>query len=145
MLPGAMRLRDLPAELNEISGDIWAAALEVHSTLGVGLLESAYRDCLVHELRLRGRDVRMEVPVPLAYKDLRVETAYRADIVVDGKVIIELKCVEAILPEHEAQLMTYLRLSGLMLGVLYNMHAPRLREGFRRRALRVSESPRTAA
>lgn len=130
-----MRLRDLPDELNAISQTIWAAAIEVHNALGNGLLESAYRRCLAHELKLRGLSVGEEVPLSLTYKDLVVDTAFRADLVVNDCVVVELKCVSEILPEHEAQLMTYLHLSAIPLGLLYNMHAPRLRDGFRRRAI----------
>lgn len=130
-----MRLRDLPDAVNEISSIVLSAAIEVHRALGPGLMESAYRDCLAHELRLRDRGVEVEREIPLIYKDLLVPKAFRADLVVDNAVILELKAVPAILPEHEAQLLTYLRASRASLGMILNFHAPRLVDGFRRIAM----------
>lgn len=130
-----MRLRDLPDEVNHISSEVWSAALEVHRILGPYLLEATYRTCLAHELRLRGIRAEEEVEMSVVYKDLLVERAYKADIVVEGKVIVELKCADALAAEHEAQLMNYLRLSGIRLGLLFNMKSPRLRDDFRRRIL----------
>ncbi len=112
-----------------LSGDVIGAAIEVHRHLGPGLLESAYRRCLVHELRLRGHQVLTEVPLELAYKSLLVGSAYRVDVVVDGCLIVEVKAVAALLPVHEAQLLTYLRLSGKPLGLLLNFGVQLLKDG----------------
>lgn len=130
-----MKLSDLPEETNEVSGEVLDAAIEVHRALGPGLLEGAYRDCLAYELRERGIATTTEQVIPLRYKAHIVETAFRADLVVANRVIVEVKCVEALAPEHTAQLLTYLRASGLQLGILLNFHAPRLRDGFRRLVL----------
>lgn len=136
-----MRLRDLPDDVNEISGSVLDAAIEVHRALGPGLLESAYRSCLAHELRLRGHDVASETPIPLTYKGLIAPLAYRADLIVAGKILIEIKAVSDIDPVMEAQLLTYLRLTGIELGFLLNFHAPRMRDGFRRMVLRSDRVP----
>ena len=130
-----MRLRDLPDDINEVSGVIMGAAIEVHRALKPGLMESAYRDCLAHELRLRGLFVEVERWLPLEYKGLILPTAFRADLVVENKVVVELKCVPKLLGEHEAQLLTYLRASGCRLGMLFNFHAAKISDDFRRRAL----------
>lgn len=131
-----MHLRDLSNELNAISGDILDAAIEVQRTLGRGLMEAAYRDCLAHELRLRDHVVEVERWMPLAYKTLVVPQAFRADLLVDARVIVELKGVPELLVEHEAQLLTYLHASGCELGLLINFHARTIMQGFRRRAVR---------
>lgn len=127
-----MSLRDLPDEVTEASGRILDAALEVHRALGRGLLESAYRDCLAYETRRRGLRVEVEHPLPLVYKDSVVPTAFRADLLVAGSIVVELKCVDRIIPEHEAQLFACLRASGCRLGILLDFHAPRIRDGLRR-------------
>src|SRR6266542_5908249 len=101
----------------EITRAIIGAAIEVHRALGPGLLESCYRECLVQELELRGLSVATEVPVSINYKGLQIECAYRLDLVVEHQVIVELKAVEALAPIHEAQLLTYLRLSGIRVGL----------------------------
>lgn len=119
----------------EITEAIIGAAIEVHRHLGPGLLESAYRRCLVHELRLRGHDVKAEVPVPLEYKGERLDTGYRLDVLVDAKVIVEVKAAKALEPIHEAQLLTYLRLAGVEVGLLLNFHAAVLRDGIKRLVL----------
>jgi len=107
----------------------------VHRHLGPGLLESAYQTCLARELTLRGIPFESEVPLPLSYKGSQVECGYRLDLLVDGKVVVELKAVDALLPVHEAQLMTYLRLSGCRVGLLINWHVPVLKDGVKRRVL----------
>ena len=117
---------------NELTGRILGAAIEVHRQLGPGLLESAYRACLVDELRAAGLGVRHEVTLPITYKGRVIEGAYRADLVVEGAVLVELKAVERILPIHEAQTLTYMRLGNLPVGLLLNFNVPRLREGIRR-------------
>jgi GxxExxY protein len=109
---------------------ILKSAFEVHTQLGPGLLESAYRRCLLHELQLGGMRAKSEVAVPLTYKGLEIDCTYRADILVEGRVMLELKAVEAILPIHKAQLLTYLKLSKIKLGFLLNFHSVHLRDGF---------------
>jgi GxxExxY protein len=118
-----------------LTQQIIGAAIEVHRHLGPGLLESAYQTCLAHELTLRGIPFESEVPLPLSYKGSQVECGYRLDLLVDGKVVVELKAVDALLPVHEAQLMTYLRLSGCRVGLLINWHVPVLKDGVKRRVL----------
>lgn len=117
---------------NEISTELIGAAIEVHRCLGPGLLESTYRDCLYHELTLRGFQVEREKIVPLDYKGLVIGTGYRLDMVIEGSVIAELKSVHRLEAVHEAQLLTYLRLTGVRLGLLLNFYVPVLRQGIRR-------------
>ena len=108
------------------------AAMKVHSKLGPGMLESAYGACLAHELRIRGLSVRAQVPLPIVYEGVRIEIGYRIDLLVEEEVVVELKTVAKLLPIHEAQLLSYLRLSGLRTGLLINFHVPRLKDGIRR-------------
>jgi len=117
---------------NEISGKIIGAAIEVHKHLGPGLLESAYEECLCRELDLRGIDFKRQVPLPLKYKGLKLDCGYRLDLLVEDKVIVELKTVEAIAPIHEAQILTYLKLRDIRLGLIINFNVPLLVEGIRR-------------
>jgi GxxExxY protein len=119
----------------EITGQIIGAAVEVHRALGPGLLESAYEACLCHELNLRGLTFTRQVALPVAYKGVLLDCGYRIDLVVADAVVVELKCVEAIVPVHEAQLMTYLRLSGKKVGLLINFYTHVLKDGIVRRAL----------
>jgi GxxExxY protein len=107
-------------------------AIEGHRQLGPGLLESIYKVCLANELSARGMPFRTEVPIPVRYKGADLETGYRADIVVDAKVLLELKSVEEVLPVHESQMLTYLRLSRLRVGLLLNFNVPVLKNGIRR-------------
>jgi GxxExxY protein len=111
------------------------AAIEVHRALGPGLLESAYEECLCHELGLRAITFRRQVPLSVRYKTVSLECGYRVDLVVEDKLILELKTVEKILPVHEAQLLTYLRLSGTQTGLLINFNVPVLKNGVRRMRL----------
>jgi GxxExxY protein len=117
---------------NERSHEVIGAAIEVHRHLGPGLLESAYQACLCRELFVRGIPFECQVPIALDYKGSRVECAYRIDILVDQSVVLELKSVERLEPIHEAQLLTYLRLSGLWLGLLMNFNVKVLKQGIRR-------------
>ena len=117
---------------NEISRQVIGAALEVHRALGPGLLESVYRQCLVRELTLRSIPVRVEVPIRACYKGLDFETAYRMDAVVADRVVLELKVVERLQMIHEAQLLSYLRLTGMKLGLLINFHEIMLKSGIKR-------------
>jgi len=119
----------------DITEVIIGAAIEVHRHLGPGLLESAYRRCLVHELRLRGVEVDSEVSIDMEYKGLRVAGAYRLDLLVADRVVVEIKAVDVVTPVHEAQLMTYLRLSGRRAGLILNFKVKLLREGITRRVV----------
>ncbi|MGQ0636837.1 MAG: GxxExxY protein [Planctomycetaceae bacterium] len=121
--------------LAQLTEAIIGAAIEVHRELGPGLLESAYHQCLCHELSLRKIPFERKVPLPVAFKGLRLECGYEMDIVVDNQVIVELKAVEKLIPVFEAQLITYLKLSGKPVGLLINFHVPALKDGIRRMIL----------
>src|SRR5437899_9751531 len=118
--------------LNQLSHEIIGAAIEVHRTLGPGLLESSYHECLCRELLVRGVPFEREKPLPLEYKGIRLECGYRIDILVAGLVIVEIKSVEALAPIYEAQLLTYLKLTGIKVGFLINFIVVVLKEGIRR-------------
>ena len=120
------------ASLNRITQEIIGAAIEVHRTLGPGLLELAYETCLVFELRERSFQVEQQKPLPILYKTVKLDCGYRLDLVVDNRVIVEIKAVEKLNSIHEAQLLSYLRLYGCKLGLLINFHVPLLRNGIRR-------------
>lgn len=122
-------------ELNEISEQIIGAAIEVHKALGPGLLESAYEDCLCRELTLRNISFERQKLLPVEYKGMKVDCGYRLDLLVSGSVVVEIKAVETIVPIHEAQLLTYLKLGGWKLGLLINFNVPVLKDGIRRRIL----------
>ena len=117
---------------NEISYKIIGAALEVHKTLGPGLLESVYETALAYDLRIQGLQVSTQVPVPLVYKGVRQDIGYRLDLLVENKVIIELKAIERLAPVHYAQTLTYLRLSEKKLALLINFNTTLLKEGIHR-------------
>lgn len=119
-------------ELNRLTEAIIQAAIEVHRTLGPGLLESAYEACLAFELAQRGLKVERQKPLPVVYKDVRLDCGYRLDLLVEDKVIVEIKAVDQLLPVHEAQLLSYLRLSGCRVGLLINFNVKVLRSGIRR-------------
>ena len=119
-------------DLNQISGKVIGAAIEVHKQLGPGLLESTYETCLVYELELNGVQIERQKSLPIVYKDLLMEQGYRIDLIVEQAVVVEIKAVEALLPVHQAQILTYLRLSNLHLGLLINFNVPKLKEGIRR-------------
>lgn len=119
-------------ERNEISGAIVDAAMKVHSALGPGLLESAYAVCLRHELIKRGLSVRSEVPVPVVYDGIKLEAGYKLDLVVEDTVVVELKAIEALAPIHQAQIISYLKLSGKPIGLLINFHSLHLKDGIKR-------------
>ena len=122
-------------ELRDLTEKIIGAAIEVHRVLGPGLLESAYEECLCHELSLREVPFEREVALPVQYKNVRIDCSYRLDLVVDRQVIVELKSVDAVTPIHEAQLLTYLRSSKLRVGLLINFNVSTLKEGITRRIL----------
>jgi GxxExxY protein len=117
---------------DDITREIIGSAIQVHATLGPGLLESAYRVCLHQELVLKGLSVDVEWPIPVVYRERRIEVGYRVDLLVENRVLVELKALTKVLPVHEAQLLSYLRLSGHPLGLLINFHVPLLRDGIRR-------------
>ena len=119
----------------ELTHAIIGAAIEVHRVLGPGLLESAYEECLAYELTLRGVPFERQKPLPVVYKGMKLECGYRVDLLIDGRVVVELKAVEALAPIHDAILLTYLRLSGCKIGLLINFHCVVLKHGIRRRVL----------
>ncbi len=119
----------------ELSDQVIGAAIEVHRQLGPGLLESAYQACLAHELSLRGILFVSQLDLPLTYKGVQLDVGYRIDLLVDDKVIVELKAVEKVLPIHEAQLLTYLRLLRKPVGLLLSFFVPVLKDGIIRRVL----------
>jgi len=118
--------------VNRMTGAVVSAAMKVHSILGPGLLESAYQACLAHELRKHGLKVASQVGLPVVYEGEKIELGYRMDLVVEDAVVVEVKCVEAVHPVHEAQLLSYLRLSGIHVGLLINFHVAHLRDGIKR-------------
>jgi GxxExxY protein len=119
----------------EITEKVLGAAIEVHKHLGPGPLESVYESCLCHELGIHGLSFQRQVQLPLEYKGLRVDAAFRLDLVIEDKIIVELKSQEGILPVHEAQLMTYLKLTGMRVGLLLNFNVPIMKDGIIRRVL----------
>lgn len=118
--------------LNEISGQILDASIQVHRELGPGLLESAYEACLAYELRKRGLKVLTQVGLPVIYDQVKLDVGYRIDLLVEDCIIVELKAVEHVLPLHEAQLITYLKLADIRLGLLINFNVVRVKDGFKR-------------
>lgn len=121
--------------LNGLTERIVGAAIEVHRALGPGLLESAYEECLCHELALQGVPFERQVALPVEYKGTRLACGYRLDLVVDNAVVVEIKACRAIERVHEAQLLTYLKLGGWPVRLLMNFHVPVLKDGIRRRVL----------
>ncbi|WP_129633029.1 GxxExxY protein [Candidatus Oscillochloris fontis] len=119
-------------QINQISGQIVDAAMKVHTILGPGLLESAYEVCLAHELRKRGLKLSTQVTLPITYDGIQIDAGYRLDLFVEETVIVELKAVSKVLPIHEAQLLSYLKLSGCKLGLLINFHVVHLKDGIKR-------------
>jgi GxxExxY protein len=115
-----------------LSHEILGAALEVHRTIGPGLLESTYEECLAHEFSRRGLRYERQKTLPLLYKEVRLGCGYRLDFLVEGLVVVELKAVDQLLPIHEAQVLTYLRLASLWLGLLLNFNVRMFRSGIRR-------------
>lgn len=117
---------------NDISYKVIGAAIEIHKSIGPGLLESAYENALAYDLKQMGYNTRQQVPMPFIYKEVRQEVGYRMDILVNNKVIIEVKAVETVAPVHFAQLLTYLKLSGLKLGLLINFNSKTLKDNIHR-------------
>jgi GxxExxY protein len=121
-----------PVRVNQVSGAVVSSAMHVHAVLGPGLLENAYQTCLAHELRKHGYVVATQVGLPVVFDGEKIELGYRIDLIVEHVVIVEVKSVEAIHPVHQAQLLSYLRLSGIGLGLLINFNVRSLREGIKR-------------
>lgn len=119
-------------QLNEISGKVIEFAIKVHTALGPGMLEGAYEICLMHELVSNGFKVKSQVTLPIIYHGIRLDAGYRIDLLVEDSVIIELKAIDRLIPVHEAQLLSYLRMSDLRLGLLINFNVRLLRDGVRR-------------
>jgi GxxExxY protein len=118
--------------MNQLTQKIIGAAIEVHRHLGPGLLESTYEACLAHELQLCGLAVERQKPLPIIYKSVRLEHGYRLDMLVERQVIVELKVVEQFTPVHEAQILSYLKLSGMPIGLLLNFNVKMMKQGIRR-------------
>ena|ERR1700719_1550701 len=131
----SQRHREIENEKDPRTGAIIGAAIEVHREVGPGLLESAYEECLCHELHLRGLSFERQVPLPISYKGLNLECGYKIDLIVEQTVVVELKAIEKILPIHEAQLLTYLKISGKRVGLLINFNSSLLTQGIIRRVL----------
>jgi GxxExxY protein len=127
----------------ELTHAIIGAAIEVHRQLGPGLLESAYEECLARELTLRSIPFDRQQPLPVVYKGVKLECGYRLDFLVDGRIVVKLKAVEALAPIHDAILLTYLRLSGCKIGLLINFHCTVLKNGIRRRVLNYKSNEET--
>ena len=123
-------------ELTEVS---IGAAMEVHRALGPGLLESTYEMCLCRELSLREIPFERQVPIPVEYKGVKLDCGYRADIIIEGTILLEIKAIDSLLPVHDAQLLTYLRLGGWKIGLLINFNVELLKHGLRRRVLGLAE------
>ena len=119
-------------EINEITKNIIGAAIEVHRTLGPGLLESTYEACLFYELEQKGLYVERQVELPIKYKNVSLETGYRIDLIVENDVIVELKSVKELLPVHTAQIITYLKIANKAKGLLMNFNEARLIDGVKR-------------
>jgi GxxExxY protein len=120
------------AELNKLTQQIIGAAIDVHRHLGPGLLESAYETCLAYELQELGLSFERQRALPLVYKEIRLDQGYRVDLLVERKVVVELKVVDQIAPVHEAQVLSYLRFSGCKIGLLLNFNVKLLKDGIRR-------------
>jgi GxxExxY protein len=119
-------------EIEDVASHIVDSAVKIHTALGPGLLESAYQRCLLHELRKRGLKVESEIRIPIQYDGILIDAGYRADLRVEGRIIVENKTIDSIQPIHQAQLLTYLKLSGCPLGFLLNWKVTRIKDGIRR-------------
>ena len=117
---------------NEVTQQIIGAAIDVHKQLGPGLLESAYEECLCHELALRKMNFERQKPIPLVYKEVKLDCGYRLDLLVEGRIVVELKSVDGLGQIHDAIVLTYLKLSGHKLGLLINFNVPLLKDGIKR-------------
>ena len=122
-------------EFDKLSNRVIGCAIEVHRNIGPGLLESTYEQCLAHEFKMEGMPFKLQHPLPVAYKGLKLDCGYRIDLLVDNSLIVELKSVESLLPIHQAQLLTYLKLSGIKIGLLINFNVEYLKNGIKRMVL----------
>ena len=122
-------------EFEPLSNKIIGAAIEVHKILGPGMLESAYEECLSYELVQQGLSIERQKPIPILYKQIKLDCGYRIDLLIEKKIIIELKSVDALAPIHEAQILTYLHFAGIKTGLLINFNVTLLRSGIRRYVL----------
>ena len=116
-------------EINQITEKIIGCAIEVHKQLGPGLLESAYEECLFYELKNAGLEVKKQLALPLVYKEIKLDAGYRIDLLIENKVIVEIKSVDALAEIHKAQLMTYMKLANIKVGLLMNFNVTKLKEG----------------
>ena len=128
----ASRFDPISQDIEQVGKSILDAAFRVHRNLGPGLLESVYEACLAHEIRKSGRKTEIQVPLPVVYDNVQIEAGFRMDLLVEKSVVVEIKAVETLAPVHEAQLLTYLRLSGIRLGYLINFSVVRLKDGIKR-------------
>ncbi len=119
-------------EFDDLSGKIIGCAIEVHKLLGPGLLESAYEECLVFELIRNGIAVERQIPIPVVYKDIKLDCGYRLDLKIERKIIIEIKSVDCLAPIHDAQILTYMRFSKIKIGLLLNFNVTSLKHGIKR-------------
>ncbi len=119
-------------EFDELSNRVIGCAIEVHRHLGPGLLESTYEQCLAHELSRNGSAFQLQLVLPVQYKDVRLDCGYRVDILVENQLVVELKSVEEIKGIHEAQLLTYMKLAGVKIGLLMNFNVTKLKDGIKR-------------
>jgi len=131
--------------INDLSSSIIGAAIEVHRELGPGLLESAYERCFARELWLRGIAFQQQKSLPVHYKGTQLDCGYRLDFLIADTIVVEVKAVDALLPIHQAQLLSYLKLGGWKLGLLINFHVPLLRDGIKRIVLGLEEPPLSAS
>jgi len=132
-------------QINQVTEAIIGGAIEVHRALGPGLLESAYQECLARELTLRNLPFERERPLLLEYKGARLECGYRLDFLVANAVVVEIKACDSLLPIHQAQLLTYMKLGGWKVGLLINFHVPVLRQGIKRLVLNLEEAKQKTA
>lgn len=122
-------------EFDELSNKVIGCAIEVHRNLGPGLLESTYEQCLAHELKIEGMPFKLQYPLPVEYKGIKLDCGYRIDLLVDNSLIVELKSVDNVLPIHQAQLLTYMKLSGIKIGLLMNFNVKYMKNGIKRMEL----------
>ncbi|MFO7971562.1 MAG: GxxExxY protein [Desulfobacterales bacterium] len=122
-------------EFDELSNKVIGCAIEVHRNLGPGLLESTYEQCLAHEFKIEGMPFKLQYPLPVEYKGIKLDCGYRIDLLVANSLIVELKSVENVLPIHQAQLLTYMKLSGIKIGLLMNFNVKYMKDGIKRMVL----------
>jgi GxxExxY protein len=127
-------------DINKITESIIGAAIEVHRHLGPGLLETAYEECLCRELSLQNVPFKKQFPLPVVYKEITLDCSYRLDLLVEERVVVEIKAIEVLLPIHDAQLLTYLKLGGWKIGLLINFNVPLLKDGIHRLAFGLDEN-----